>query len=73
VGNRQPRQRAVDPPAHRDQRRRVHRVLQARGTTTATRWRGATTRSKASWSTPRCCTCPAARRSTCTTAMRPRA
>ena len=42
-------------------------------TTTATRWRGATTRSKASWSTPRCCTCPGVRRSTCITAMPPRA
>ncbi len=42
-------------------------------TTSKTRWPGATTRSRASWNTPRCSTCRAARRSTCTTAKHPRA
>ena len=39
-------------------------------TTSRTRWPGATTRSKASSNTPRCCMCRPARRSTCTSAKR---
>ncbi len=73
IRGRQPGQGAVDPPAHRDQGRRIQAVLPARlRTTPPSRSPGATTASRASASTRACSTSPAARRSTCGSAT-PRA
>ena len=70
---RQPGAGAVDPAAHRDHRRGIPRVLPPHhARRRRRRWPGATTRSRASASTPACCTCRPGRRSTCGSAM-PRA
>ncbi len=60
-------------PSPRSATRNTRSSTSTSPTIRPTRWPGATTRSRASWNTPRCCTPPVAPRSTCTTVTRPRA